>query len=434
MSNERTSGGARDCSRREFMGSSGGVFAAAALAGYGAARGASAAESDVLKVGLIGCGGRGTGAVRQALLADPHTKLVAMGDAFSDRLASSLKNLKDSEVADRVAVDEGHQFVGFDSYKGVIAACDVVVMASPPGFRPIHLRAAVEGGCHAFVEKPVGVDARGVRSVMETCTLAKEKNLNIVSGLCYRYQFRKQETMKRIHGGAVGEIVAMQTTYNTGGLWHRGRKPEWSDMEYQMRNWLYFDWLSGDHINEQHIHSLDKIAWAMGDEYPVKATSSGGRIVRTDKKYGNIYDHFNTVYEWANGVKAFSSCRQWDKASTNVSDYLFGTKGTANIQTGVVKKHRGGVWNYESEEPDDMYQNEHNAFFAAIRSGETINNGEYMCKSTMMAIIARMAAYTGETITWDEAWNSKLDLSPPQYAWGDLEVRPTPRPGVTQFV
>lgn len=425
---DRTHG---EYSRREFINV---TTATAAATAIGLGGGASAADnSETLKVGLIGCGGRGTGAARQALLADPNTKLVALGDAFPDRVAQSLKNLTGSEVGDRVDVDEDHRFTGFDSYKGVIEASDVVVMASPPGFRPVHLRAVVEAGKHAFVEKPVAVDPVGARSVRESCRIAAEKGLNIVSGLCYRYEFRKQETMKRIHDGAIGEIIAMQTTYNTNGLWHHNRKPEWSDMEYQIRNWLYYDWLSGDHINEQHIHSLDKIAWAMGDVYPVKATASGGRILRIEERYGNVYDHFNTVFEWESGLRCFSSCRQWNKADTDVSDFLFGTKGTANIQVGSMElKKSGRSWRYESEVKDDMYQNEHNELFKAIRSGNTINNGEYMCNSTMMAIMARMSAYTGKVVTWKEAWESELDLSPEKYAWGEAPQRAVPRPGEPQ--
>jgi len=205
-------------------------------------------------------------------------------------------------------------------------------------------------------------------------------------------------------------------------------------MEFQLRNWFYFNWLSGDHINEQHIHSLDKIAWAMNDAPPAKATSSGGRIQRTDPKYGNVYDHFNTTYEWDNGVKAFSSCRQWDNASTNVSDQIYGTKGTARVQDHTIESHKGKSWRHKKTGPDDMYQNEHNALFAAIRSGDTINNGQYMCNSNLMAIMGRMAAYTGKTVTWEEALNSKLELTPPAYDWVDVPIAPVAQPGITEFI
>ncbi len=417
-------------SRRDFIRTTGTVAAAAALASYTTP---AFAASDTLRIGLIGCGGRGNGAAFQALSADPNTKLVALGDTFPDMVEASLASLKKSGAGDRVSVDEEHKFTGFDSYKGVIAASDVVILASPPAFRPEHIRAAVEAGKHVFCEKPIAVDGPGVRSVLETCKLAREKKVSLVSGLCYRYQFAKQDIIKRIHDGAIGDIIAMQTTYNTGGLWHKGHDAKWSDMEYQVRNWLYFDWLSGDHINEQHIHSLDKIAWAMKDEYPVKATASGGRVVRTDSKFGNIYDHFNTAYEWANGLRCFSSCRQWENAaSTDVSDHIFGTKGTAHIQDHRIDFRDGTTWAHEPSGPDDMYQNEHNVLFASIRKGEP-RNDEYMCHSTLMAIMARMSAYTGETITWDQALNSKESLVPQKLAWGTAPERAIAMPGKTAF-
>jgi len=425
---------ASQSSRRDFMKRSGALIAGAAAFNVLSARASQAAEhGEILRVGLIGCGGRGTGAARQALLADPNTVLVALGDAFSDRVDDALSKLKVGDLADRVLVDEDHKFSGFDNYQHVIDACDVVVLAAPPAFRPRHLAAAIEGGCHVFCEKPVAVDGPGVRSVLASCKIAESKGLSVVSGLCYRYSFAKQDTIKRIHDGALGQILTMQTTYNTGGLWHHDRQPDWSDMEFQVRNWLYFNWLSGDHINEQHIHSLDKVAWAMGSVYPVKCTSSGGRIVRIDPKYGDVYDHFNTVYEWENGVKAFSSCRQWESTSTDVSDYVIGTEATASLQDHTITPHKGGNgWKWDRR-PDDMYQNEHDALFAAIRKNEPINDGEWMTHSTLMAIMGRMSAYTGRTISWEQALNSKESLVPDTLEWGDLAVGPIPRPGVTQF-
>jgi predicted dehydrogenase len=407
------------------MQSTGAAMAAAVLTG----RGAFAADSsETLKVGLIGCGGRGTGAAGNALRADPNTKLVAIGDAFRDMADSSLKTMQGWDIADRVTVDEGHIFSDFDNYKGVIDACDVVVLAAPPAFRPEHLAYAVEKGVHVFCEKPVAVDPAGVRSILDTCRKAKEKRINIVSGLCYRYQFAKQETIQRLRDGAIGEFTAMETVYNTGALWHKGNNPDWSEMEYQIRNWIYFCWLSGDHNNEQHIHSLDKIAWAMGDEYPVKCVSSGGRVQRTDPKFGNVYDHFNTTYEYKSGLKCFSSCRQWDNAATAVYDNIYGTQGTAYIQEHKIDG-KDGKWRYKGEGPDDMYQNEHNALFKSIRAGEVIVD-EYMAHSTLMAIMARMSAYTGKEITWKAALESELNLLPETLAWGPAPNHPIAVPGV----
>ena len=387
---------------------------------------------DVMRVGLVGCGGRGTGAAVNALRADPAVELVALGDTFADQVDASLVSLGEVEdIAPRVKVDDAHKFVGWDAYRGVIEASDVVLLATSPHFRPLHVRAAVDAGRHLFIEKPVATDAPGVRSILESCEDAKTKGLTVVSGLCYRYQNAKRETIRRIHEGAVGDIVALQCTYNAAGLWHRGRKPEWSEMEYQMRNWLYFTWLSGDHIAEQHIHSLDKLAWAMGG-FPTRCSASGGRSVRTGEEYGNVYDHFNTVYEWENGVRGFASCRQWNGASTDVSDWVFGTQGRANIQRHRIESGAWS-WRYDSDEPDDMYQNEHDAMFASIRSGEARNDGEYMCGSTLMAIMGRMSAYTGQTIQWEDAWASVEDLSPDAYVWGDAPDAVIARPGVTPF-
>jgi predicted dehydrogenase len=422
--------------RRRVLQAGGAALAGGALAPFAAGLGFHAAGRDTLRVGLIGCGGRGRGAAENALRADPGVEIVALGDTFADMAKQALVELqKLPEVGARVRVDDAHMFVGFDAYRGVIESSDVVLLATTPHFRPLHLRAAVEAGKHLFVEKPVAVDAPGLRSVMESCKLAAEKKLSLVSGLCYRYENKKRETIERIHGGAIGEIRAMQTSYNTGGLWHRGTReqhPEWSEMEYQVRNWLYFTWLSGDHIAEQHIHSLDKLLWAMKDEPPVRCTSSGGRTVRTEPIYGNVYDHFQTAFEWASGVKGFSSCRQWVNCAPDVSDHCFGTKGTAHIQTHQIEGEN--PWRHRGEDPDDMYQNEHDALFASIRKNAPLANGDYMCKATLMAIMARMSAYTGQTITWEQALASQEDLSPRAYEWGDLETAPIARPGVNKFV
>jgi len=418
-------------SRRQFIQTSGAVTLGAAVAAMQRG-GVHAASTDTLRVGLVGCGGRGSGAAYDALCANPNNKLVALGDVFADRVEESLGKFKEGKVAAQVAVDDDHRFVGFDAYKGVIDSCDVIVLATPPAFRPEHLRACVEAGKHVFCEKPIAVDGPGVRSVIETCEMARAKRLNIVSGLCYRYENVKRDIIKRIHDGAVGDIKTIQTTYNTGALWHMGRQPEWSEMEYQLRNWLYFDWLSGDHINEQHIHSLDKVAWAMQNVYPAKAVSSGGRVQRIDPKYGNVYDHFNTVYEWENGVKCFSSCRQWESSSTDVSDHVWGTTGIAHIQTHEIEGYDGQVYKAKRADGDNMYQNEHDALFAAIRNGDVIVD-EYMCYSTLMAIMGRMAAYTGKAITWDQALNSQWDLTPGPMEWGDVPVNPVARPGFTEF-
>jgi len=421
-------------SRRDFLKAS--AVAGAALATpWGSVANVHAAGSDVLRVGLIGCGGRGTGAASQALNANPHVKLIAMGDLFADRLRYSLDELRKGEVAAKVDVKEDHCFVGWDAYKQVLATpIDVVILATPPHFRPAHLKAAVEADKHIFAEKPVAVDAPGVRAVFAACAEAKRKNLCLVSGLCYRYEDAKRETMKRVHDGAIGDIVAMHTTYYMGSLWHKARQEGWSDMEWQCRNWLYFTWLSGDHIVEQHVHSLDKMAWAMQDQYPVKATGTGGRQVRTGPEFGHIFDHHAVTFEFKNGVKCFSYCRQQAGAANDVTDYIMGTQGTCDVMKHAVRGPNRWRWQAPDSLKDDMYQNEHNELFASIRAGKPINNGDYMTRSTLMAIMGRMATYTGQVITWEQALHSREDLTPPKYEFGPLPVAEVARPGITKFI
>ena len=414
--------------RREFLTTAAAATAATALN----APLVHAAGDDVLKVGLIGCGGRGTGAAEQALTADPNVKLVAMGDAFSDRLQSSLKILKKSHP-EKVDVKAENCFVGFDAYKGVIAASDVVLLVSPPHFRPLHLKAAVEAGKHVFAEKPVAVDGPGVRSVLASCEEAKKKSLSVVSGLCLRYSAGFREMMKRIHDGQIGEILALQANDYRGGRWSRPRKPEWSDMTWHMRNWYNFTWLSGDFNVEQHVHYLDVCAWAMRDQYPVRAIGMGGRQVLVEPEYGNIYDHFSVVYEYENGARLYSNTRHHKNCKNDSSAVALGTKGQAFISEGPLTISGQNPWEYQGKDKS-IYQVEHDEFFASIRSGKPINNGEYMAKSSLLAIMGRMAAYTGQQIRWDQALNSKEDLTPSKYDWDlAIDLPPVAMPGQTKF-
>jgi predicted dehydrogenase len=426
---------ASSSSRRDFLKtSSAAVASATALASLSITRSAHAAGGDTLKVGLVGCGGRGTGAAAQAMQADSNVKLTAMGDAFADRLESSLANLKgDGALADKIDVPKERQFTGFDAYKQVIdSGVDVVLLCSPPGFRPLQFKYAIDQGKHVFAEKPVATDGPGIRSVMATADEARKKNLAVVSGLCYRYDFPKREAIKRIHDGAIGDIAAMHVSYNTGTLWYRGNNPEWSPMEYQMRNWLYYTWLSGDFIVEQHVHSLDKAAWVMHDEPPVKAFGLGGRQVRVEPQWGHIYDHMATVFEYKNGVKLFSNCRQQAGCAAETSDYIYGTKGTAELMSAKIEPREGERWRYRGETPN-MYDQEHRELFASIRSGNPINNGDYMCKSSMLGIMGRMVCYTGRELSWDECLNSTENLQPAKYEWGPMPVPPVAMPGITKF-
>ncbi len=438
MSDRLMAGGSDQSSRREFLKkSTAAVVAGSVATNLSLSSSVYAAGSDVLRVGLVGCGGRGTGAASQALRADPNTKLVAMADAFSDRLEDSLKRLQIQQgIGERVAVDADHRFSGFDAYKGVIESCDVVLLATPPHFRPLHLRACIEAGKHVFCEKPVAVDAPGIRSVLETCKLAEEKNRSVVSGLCWRYDNGMRETFNRVHDGTAGELTALQCSYNASGVWdpRKTREETSSEMEYQMRNWYYYTWLSGDFNVEQHVHSLDKVAWAMRDEVPVRASGSGGRQQRTDPKYGNIYDHFSIVYEYANGVKAFARCRHFKGCSNDVSDHFFGSKGRVDVFKHRIYDYKGNeIWRFAGKK-NNMYQTEHDELFASIRSAKPINNGHYMSMSSMLAILGRMVGYTGKTLTWEQAFHSTEDLTPPKYEWGRIEIPKVAMPGVTPFV
>jgi predicted dehydrogenase len=428
-------------SRRAFLKTS--AAAAAGAAAYlSTVPAVHAAGSDTIRVGLIGCGsrrgGRGRGAAFNCVHAGPNVRLVAMADLFPDHLEYTKNELK-KVIGDRFAVTDDACFTGWNAYEQLLGLkdVDVVILATPPGFRPLHLRAAVAAGKHVFCEKPVAVDAPGCRVVREAVHEAKQKGLSLVSGLCWRYDQAMRQTMQQVHDGALGDILTLQCTYNTHGLWHVDRQPAWSDTEWQLRNWLYFTWLSGDHNVEQHIHSLDKMAWALKDEYPVKAVGLGGRQVRTDPKFGHIFDHHSVVYEFKDGVRLFSNCRQQDGTAADVSDNLVGTKAVCHIDTsrpqGTIRPHGGGsAW--RSTKGENMCQQEHNELIASIRSGKPIDNGEYMTNSTMMAIMGRMATYTGQVITWEMAWNSKEDLAPAKYEFGPMEVPPVARPGVTKFV
>lgn len=432
MSDRSTSDHTARPTRRNFLKTSTAAVVASSLAAsLGPARMAHASSDDTLKVALIGCGGRGNGAAVNAMQADKNVKLTVLADALPDRL-NNARQILGRQLGPKMEVADDACFVGFDAYRSVMMTdVDVVLLATPPHFRPAHIAAAIDAGKHVFCEKPVAVDGPGVRSVLETTRQAKEKDLSIVSGLCWRYDYGVRETMKRIFDGAIGDVVAIQENYLTGELWHRGNNPAWSQMEYQMRNWLYYTWLSGDHIVEQHIHSLDKALWLMGDRPPAKCFGLGGRQVRTSEQWGHIFDHFAVCYEWDNGVKAFAYTRQMNGCANDVDDYVLGTKGKAQILRNTIDSG-GQPWKYNGPSPS-MYDVEHVELFAGIRSGNHINNGDYMCQSTLMAIMGREACYTGQTITSDQMLNSAVRLGPQEYAWGDVETPPVAKPGITKF-
>jgi len=421
-------------SRRDFVHTSALAAAASVIIPRTSRAMSGPLAADVIRLGVIGCGGRGSGAVNDCLRADPDVHLVAMGDLFPDRLERSHTNLakvasENPRFAAQFKVTPEMMFSGFDAYQKVLATdIDLVILATPPGFRPVHLAAAIAAGKHVFTEKPVAVDPAGVRSVMATADAARAKNLAIVAGTQRRHDPGYREVMKRIHDRAIGDLVGGQVYWNQGGLWKADRQPSWSDTEWQIRNWLYFTWLSGDHIVEQHIHNLDVANWAMNG-HPVRATGVGGRQWRTGPEYGHIYDHFGIDFEYEGGAHVMSMCRQIEGNSNHVGEMFQGTRGTSNAASEIM-----GPSPYKYEGPrKNPYVEEHVDLVASIRAGTPLNEGRQVAESVLTAIMGREAAYTGQTIEWDTLLNSTQDLTPPTVAFGPLAVPTVAMPGVTKL-
>lgn len=419
-------------SRRTFVKTS--ALASGGLLAMSMPWGAYARYSDdTIKVALVGCGGRGTGAAAQALSVKQNTRLVAMADVFADRLeysynmltAKTFKDWSGDEISvfEKVDVPPERRFVGFDAYLKAIELADVVILTTPPGFRPLHFEACVKAGKHVFMEKPVATDAPGVRKVLEAAEIAKQKKLNVVVGLQRRYNNAYTEMIQRIHNGEIGEVVGGQVYWNSDGVWVIDRKPEWTEMEYQMRNWYYFTWLSGDHIAEQHIHNIDVFNWAK-NAYPVRAQGMGGREVRTGKEFGEIYDHHFVEYEYADGTILNSQCRHIAGTMSRIGELIIGSKGRASTITGqtgqIITDLKGKrLWSYRRKEKEpNPFQVEHDVLFEAVAKGEfKCQDAEHGAKSTLTAIMGRMATYSGQLITWEEALNSNISLLPDKFAW-----------------
>ena len=422
--------------RRNFIKTSA-VLGGALIAPIGFSANA-APNTEKLKVGLIGCGGRGTGAANQALNADKNVALTAMADVFETSLRNSLGTLQ-KENPEKVQVPPENCFVGLDGFQKVIdSGVDVVILATPPGFRPQHLKAAVDAGKHIFCEKPVATDGPGIRSVLASVEEAKKKKLALVAGFCWRYNNAERALFQQIHSGAIGDLRAMYATYYTGPVKPMppaSDRPEgMSDVEWQLRNWYNFVWLCGDGLVEQAVHAVDWIAWAMRDIPPLKCVAVGGRQIPAHG--GNIFDHFEINYEYADNVRAFLGCRQIPNCSNDNTATFYGSKGFARELgfAGMPFVKGETNWKYDGERPD-MYQVEHNELFASIRSGDPINDGVRLAHSSLMAIMGRMAAYTGQEITWDMALNSQEKLVPENLKWdAELPVKPLARPGQTQFI
>ncbi|NOX53350.1 MAG: Gfo/Idh/MocA family oxidoreductase [Planctomycetes bacterium] len=412
--------------RRDFL------KATAAVAAVGTSKlspGAYAGGSDVIRIALIGCGGRGTGAAFNALSVKANVRLVAMADAFEDRLQTSLKSLRArKQIRDRIDVPKDRQFVGLDAYqKAIQSDVDLVLLCTPPGFRPAQFEAAVRAGKHVFMEKPVATDARGVRRVLAANEQAKKKGLLVAVGHHLRHERKHIEVVRRIHDGAIGQVKFLRAYFNSAGVWVRPRKPGESEMHYQIRNWYYFTWLSGDHIVEQHVHDIDVCNWIAGG-HPVEAQGSGGRQVRIGKDYGEIFDHHCVEFTYEDGTKFFSYCRHIPGCWNSFSEHAHGTKGFASIQG-----HGTALLQIDGKEPmtwkreRDGHQVEHEDLFAALLAGKPYNEGDYGATSTMTAILGRMATYSGKVVTWDEAIHSKLSLGPEELAWdAEAPVKPGP--------
>jgi myo-inositol 2-dehydrogenase / D-chiro-inositol 1-dehydrogenase len=417
-----------DLTRREFLKASAALTAVGALTS--SVGSVWAAGSDRVRVGVIGCGARGTGAAMNCVLSSSGVEIAALGDVFADRVEACFKRLKDNEAgkewscseewrhADRVTATKETCFTGFDAYQKVLAAgVDMVILAGPPHFRPVQLKAAIEAGKHVFMEKPVAVDPVGIRSILATSELARQRGLAIVAGTQRRHQNSYIEVMRRVRDGAIGEIVAGEAYWNgpctrTYGFSH-ARQPGWTELEYQLRNWYFYTWLSGDHIVEQHVHNLDVINWAIGSP-PSEVLAVGGRQWRVEPEYGNIYDHFGVRFRYPNGAMVLSMARQINGTENRVEEQVIGTRGRA--ASGRIDGPT--AWRWEGPNPNP-YEQEHANLIASIRAGRPLNEGRLVAEATLAAIMARMSAYTGQTVRWKWALEaSELDLTPPEFRGG----------------
>ena len=448
---------ARTVTRRDFVKGTAAVVGSVMASQFPLAANAYYGVDDTVRVGLIGCGGRGTGAALQALNATPNARLVAMADPFMDRIEESFGNIMDpdsrgeskADVDVQVDVPAGRRFDGFDGYKAVLEASDVVILTTPPGFRPLHFDAAVEAGKQIFMEKPLATDAPGVRQILETGKKANQKKLNVVVGLQRHYQTVYRKWVSRMHDGAIGDIILGRVYWNGGGVWVRERAEyekkagrKLTEMEYQMRNWYYFNWLCGDHIVEQHIHNIDVANWVM-QGHPVKAQGQGGRLVRTGPDHGEIFDHHFVEFEYENGSRVLSQCRHMPDCLNRVSEAFHGTMGTAPAPGELYDQSGATILKHSDEQDPNPYQVEHDELFAAIMAGEyKYDDTENGAVATMSSIMGRMATYSGQEVSWDEALNSDIKLVPDTFGWDvDPPVMPDEKgryaiavPGVTRVI
>jgi len=425
--------------RRRFLKSTAALAGGALTSRLTTGEVAHAAGSDIIRVGMIGCGGRNTGAAAQALTADPGTRLVAMCDIFMDRVKGKRRILKEQKK-DQVIVDDDHCFAGFDGYKHVIEASDVVVIANAAKFHPLHAMTAIKAGKHVFVEKPHGIDPAGLKLLQQAADLAKQKKLCLVSGLQSRYHTGYAETVQRIYDGAIGDIVAIEENFLRGPYGVIERKAGLTELQWQCSTQYHFRWLSGDDVPQSLVHNLDRSSWAMGNKAPAKCHGLGGRSSMTEPIYGDVFDHHSVIYECANGVRIYAFCRTTNGCYNNSSSVVLGSKGKASI-TGC---RIWGETNWRWQGRCDPYQREHDILFKAIRSGEPVNNGDYMFRSTMITVMGQISCYTGKEVTWDQINKSDFyyppkpedchdDMEPPVKA-GAHGSYPVPKPGFTKMI
>ena len=405
---------------------------------------ANVLDNKKLKLALVGCGGRGSGAVVNALSADDQVELVSMADVFQDKLDSSLKAITDHfDGRKKIKVKEKNKFIGFNSYKKAIDEADVVILTTPPGFRPYHFEYAIKQNKHVFMEKPLATDPVGIRKVLDMAKIAKEKKLSVVVGLQRHYEKKYTTLHNMITQGNIGKITSGQVYWNDGGVWVNQRQVGQSELEYQMRNWYYFNWICGDHILEQHIHNIDVANWFIGS-YPKSAQGMGGRQTRTGKEYGEIFDHHYVEFNYNSGAVISSQCRHQKGCDSRIDEVFQGTKGSVELGKGVITDLRGKeLYRYPSVlgQEANPYQVEHDEFFKSIRSNDIISDAENGAKSTLSAIMGRMATYSGKTVTWDEVLNSDHQIMPESVDWDTTPPSlpdengfySIPKPGVTKF-
>jgi len=410
--------------RRDFLKRS--AVAAAGATTLAAARPVHAAGNETIRIGMIGCGGRCTGAAGQSMKAGPYVKLVAMCDVFEDRLANSLKHLK-KQYPDQIDVDDEHRFVGLDGYKHVIDSVDVVLIACASKFHPMYSEAAIQAGKHVFVEKPHGIDPLGVRRTQAVSELARAKGLSIVSGLQSRYHRGWQETVKRIHDGAIGDVVSMQCMFLRAPYVVVPREPNLTEVQYHFRNWYHFCWLSGDDVPQSLVHNLDRASWILKEEMPTWAFGLAGRSASFGEQFGDMFDHHTAVYEYDSGVRIYALCRTQAKTYGNSSDIIMGTKGTCYL--GQCRIEGETNWRFPGPK-NDPYEAEQKALIEAVRNNKPLNSGDHMSNSTMVSVLGQLACYSGKPVRWEDVWESDFSFGPPPEK-ASLDMTPPTKPDKT---